>query len=99
MKVKGIIILLVQNFIKENFLNRYDEWLSKFGEEFRGIYLNLVMVLEWYLYQLGLIKLMELLVSMFYGNDFKKFLWKVGRFSVEVGLKGIYKVFVLIVIL
>lgn len=96
MKVKGTIISSVQNFIKENFPNRYEEWLNKLGEDSKGIYSNPVMASEWYPYQSGLIKPTELLASMFYGNDLVKSSWKVGRFSAEVGLKGIYKVFVLI---
>ena len=96
MKVKGTIISSVQNFIKENFPNRYEEWVSNLEDESQGIYNNPVLASEWYSYQSGLIKPTELMASMFYNNDFAKSSWKVGRYSAEVGLKGIYKVFVLI---
>ena len=54
------------------------------------------MATHWYSYQDGLIKPSEMLAKLFYNNNSKKSAWDIGRYSAEVGLKGIYKVFVLI---
>lgn len=96
MKVKGTIVTSVQEFVKENFPNRYQEWIDRLTAESKTIYNKSVMAAEWYNYQEGLIKPTELAGEMFYGGDVKKISWEIGRFSAEVGLKGIYKVFILI---
>jgi len=96
MKVKGTILTSIQGFIKENFPNRYQGWLDELSTESRNIYTGSILATEWYSYQDGLIRPSEILAKLFYNNNIKKASWEVGRYSAEIGLKGIYKVFVLI---
>lgn len=96
MKVKGTIITSIQGFVKNNFPNRYQEWIDGLPAESKSLYTNSIKATEWYPYQEGLIKPTELLAKLFYNNDSKKASWETGRYSAEVGLTGIYKVFVLI---
>lgn len=96
MKVKGTIITSVQGFIKENFSNRYKEWLDKLPENSKEILNNSIMATEWYSQQDGLIVPTQIAADLFYNGDVEKLSWYIGRHSAEVGLKGIYKVFVLI---
>ena len=96
MKVKGTIISSLQGFIKEKFPNRYDEWIDTLPLASRDIYSKSIMATEWYPYQDALIKPSEAIARLFYSDDVKKAAWDAGRHSAEVGLKGIYKVFILI---
>lgn len=96
MKVKGTILTSVQGFIKENFPNRYQEWIDALPAESQQIYNKSILATEWYSYRDGLIAPSEVLATLFYNNDLKKSSWKIGRYSAEIGLKGIYKVFVFI---
>ena len=96
MKVKGTILTSIQGFVKENFPNRYQEWIDQLSVDSKGLFTKTIMATEWYDYQDGLVKPSELVSSLFYNNDIKKSAWEIGRYSAEVGLKGIYKVFVLI---
>lgn len=96
MKVKGTIVTSIQDFIKENFSNRHTEWVENLTVESKTIYTNSILATDWYDYQDGLVKPSEVAAKMFYNNDEKKLAWEIGRFSAEVGLKGIYKVFILI---
>ncbi|MCK5206838.1 MAG: hypothetical protein KAQ62_26680 [Cyclobacteriaceae bacterium] len=96
MKVKGTILTSIQGFVKENFPNRHQEWIDALPVESKSLYTNSFMASEWYSYQDGLIKPTELLAKLFYNSDLKKSSWDIGRYSAEVGLKGIYKVFILI---
>ena len=96
MKVKGTIVTSVQEFIKENFPNRYQEWIDNLTAESKSIYTNAILATEWYSYEDGLIKPTELAAKFFNNSDVKKASWDIGRYSAEVGLRGIYKVFVLI---
>ena len=96
MKVKGTIVTSVQGFLEENFPNRYNEWIDKLSEASRNIYNESIMVTEWYDYRDALIKPSEAAAQLFYNGDIKRLSWEIGRYSAEVGLKGIYKVFILI---
>lgn len=96
MKVKGTISSSVQGYIKENFPNRYKEWLDSLPAESKNIFSNAIMATEWYSYQDGLLKPTQIAANLFFDKDIKKTSWEIGRFSAEVGLKGIYKVFILI---
>lgn len=96
MKVKGTIITSVQGFVNDNFPNRYQEWIDGLPAESKTLFTDSIKPTEWYPYQEGLIKPTELLAKLFYSNDAKKAAWDTGRYSAEVALKGIYKVFVFI---
>lgn len=96
MKVKGAILSSIQGFVKDNFPNRYQEWFDGLSVESKSIHTNSIMASKWYSYRDGLVKPSELLAKLFYNNDIKKSAWDIGRYSAEVGLKGIYKVFILI---
>ncbi len=96
MKVKGTILSSAQAFVKDKFPNRYDDWLESLTPESRELFTNPIMASEWYDIQHGLFEPTEKLAEIFYNNDINKVAWEMGRYSAEVGLKGIYKVFVLI---
>ena len=96
MKVKGTIVSSVDGYIKENFSNRYQEWIDGLSPESNQIFTNAIMATDWYSHSDGLIKPSEVAAELFYNGDVKKLAWEVGRYSAEVGLKGIYKVFILI---
>ena len=43
-----------------------------------------------------MIKPSRIAADLFFEKDVKKISWEIGRYSAEIGLKGIYKVFILI---
>lgn len=96
MKVKGTIITSVQNYLKANFPGQYQDWLKTLPPSSQKMYTNAVMATEWYDYQDALIKPTEQAANFFFNKDVKKISWEIGRYSAEVGLTGIYKVFILI---
>ena len=96
MKVKGTILSSAQTFAKDKFPNRFDEWINSLSPESRELFTNPIMASEWYDIEKGLFEPTEKLAEKFYNGDVKRVAWEMGRYSAEVGLKGIYKVFVLI---
>jgi len=96
MKVKGTILSSAQAYVKDKFPNRYNDWIDNLSSESKTLYTNPIMASEWYDIRYGLFEPTEKLADMFYNNDVVKVAWDMGRYSAEVGLKGIYKVFVLI---
>ena len=96
MKVKGTIVTSVTGYVKENFPNRYQEWIDNLPAESKSLLTKSIMATEWYSIDEGLVKPTELAAKLFFNNDVRKVSWEIGRYSAEVGLRGIYKVFVLI---
>jgi hypothetical protein len=96
MKVKGTIISSVPTFVKDKFPDKYQEWQQNLPPASQQILMNTVMASEWYDIENGLLAPTRLLAKMFYESDLEKASWEMGRYSAEVGLSGIYKVFVLI---
>ncbi len=96
MKVKGTILSSIQGFVKENFPNRYEDWINGLNATSKKFFTSSIMAADWYDYQDGFIEPSVLVAKMFYNNDLKKSGKEVGRYSAEVGLKGIYKVFVFV---
>ena len=96
MKVKGTILSSAQGFVKENFPNRFGDWLNSLSPESKTMYTNPILASEWYDIEVGLFAPTTVLADLFYNGDVNKVAWEMGRYSAEVGLKGIYKVFILI---
>ena len=96
MKVKGTIVTSVEGYIKENFSNRYQEWLDQLPTASKAIFSSPILATEWYSHEDGLIRPTEVASELFYGGDIKKLSREIGKYSAEVGLKGIYKVFIFI---
>lgn len=96
MKVKGTILSAAQTFVKDNFSNRYEDWINSLPAVSKEIFNNPIMASEWYEIEDGLLEPTRLIAQLFYNSDVSKAAWEMGRYSAEVGLKGIYKVFVLI---
>jgi len=96
MKVKGTILSSAKSFVKDNFPNRFDDWLSNLSPESKDLYTNPVLASEWYDINVGLFDPTNKIAEMFYNKDINLAAWEMGRYSAEVGLKGIYKVFILI---
>lgn len=96
MKVKGTIISSTQSFVKEHFPNRYQDWFQALPPDSQRIFANPVMASEWYDLDQGLLIPTRLIAKLFYNDNLEKVSWEMGRYSAQIGLTGIYKVFVLI---
>jgi hypothetical protein len=96
MKIKGTIISSIHTFVKDKFSNRYQEWLQALPPASQQVLNSTVMASEWYDIENGLLAPTRQLAKMFYDGNLEKASWEMGRYSAEVGLTGIYKVFVLI---
>jgi hypothetical protein len=93
MEIKGTAIISLQEFVKKNFRERFDEWLISLPEASRKIMDGAILVNSWYPIQDAVIEPTKKMCDLFYHGDVKG-AWEAGRFSAEHALKGIYKVFV-----
>jgi len=96
MKIKGTLVSSTQSFVKSKFANKYQEWVSSLSPASQNIYKGSIMASGWYEIEDGLLGPTRAIAKMFYAGDVDKTAWDMGRYSAEIGLTGIYKVFILI---
>jgi len=93
MEIKGTAVKSTIEFVRARFAERYNEWLEMLPTDSRAIMESPVYATDWYPIINAAILPTKAIGHLFY-DDIKKGAWEVGRFSAEVSLTGIYKVFI-----
>ena len=95
MKVKGAVVKSTHDFIKNKFPDKYTEWIAQLPKDSKKIFSEPIMSTEWYAAESSVIVPTRLASKMLFSNA-QEGAWQAGRYSADVGLKGVYKVFVLL---
>lgn len=93
MNIKGIGVKSVAEFVKIKFPERYQEWISLLPDASKTIFTNPIYVSNWYSIQDALVVPTQIIASAFYGNNIEQAALEAGRFSAEIALKGVYRIF------
>ena len=93
MEIKGTALVSLQEFVKKNFQDRFDEWLNSLPETSQNIMKSSILTNSWYPIQDAVIEPTRKMCDLFYHGDIQG-AWEAGRYSGEHALKGFYKVFV-----
>jgi hypothetical protein len=94
MQVRGSIIQSIDQFVSEKYSERYDDWKSELNAETLDLIKN-ASSSDWYPVEDGVINPTEAMCDMFFNKDMRG-AWESGRYSAEVALTGIYKIFLLV---
>lgn len=94
MKVKGTAIASIPDFVLKKFGKEgFNLWLNALPERARKVYASPILVGTWYPLKETLIEPSRKMCDLFYHGDLKG-AKEAGRFSAEIGLKGMYRFFV-----
>lgn len=93
MEVKGLSVASTPAFVQHSFGSRFNEWIDSLSSESREIMSNCILASNWYPLQEAFIEPTRKICDLFYGGR-DKGAWEVGRYSADIALKGIYKLFV-----
>ena len=93
MRMKGIAVKAVKEFIKKQFSDEYDEWLKNLSEESKDIVMNAATG-ELYDIEDAIVKPTRIACRLFYSGDVRRCAWELGKFSAEYAAKGIYKILI-----
>jgi hypothetical protein len=97
MEIKGTAIKTTRDFVKANFPAKYDEWINSLPEKTRAIYASaMINMAGWYPMKEDYHVPIEKIIEMFYGGNTKVGAEAIGRFSADVALTGIYKLFLMV---
>jgi len=93
MEVKGSAIATIQEFVKNKYGGRFQEWLDSLPSESKKIYSGRIIPGLWYSVYDTVVVPTEKMIELFYGGN-EQGSWDLGRYNADTNLKGIYKVFV-----
>ncbi len=93
MEIKGTAIKSINSFVYDNFRDKYQEWYNMLSEKAKDIMQNSLSN-KWYPIQEGAVEPTHKIAELFYGGDSKKAAFESGKYSAQVALHGIYKLYV-----
>ncbi|HCT30416.1 MAG TPA: hypothetical protein DIW31_06720 [Bacteroidales bacterium] len=96
MQVKGTSINTTRDFVKEFYPIKFNDWIRSLPTESRAIYEAPIKVSEWYDIKTAYYIPMDSIADMFYNLNAQKAGEELGKYSAQVALTGIYKVFLLV---
>ena len=94
MEIKGTAVKATPDFVKDKYGNRYNEWLKSLPQASRAIIEQPIYATTWYSLIDSVIIPTQKAADLFFNGDQVKAANEIGRYSAEVALKGIYKIFV-----
>jgi len=96
MEVKGSAVKSIKEFVETRFKDDYQKWLKSMPQASQEIMKGSIFANNWYSMKDAAVEPTKALGKMFYNNDIKQAALESGRYSAELGLKGVYKIFVMI---
>jgi hypothetical protein len=93
MKVKGTAVKTIPEFIQKNHPGKYKAWAANLPEVSRNIFHNGIKASDWYPVDEAIVIPIKIMEEMFYSNN-RRGAWESGRYSADVALSGIYKLYV-----
>lgn len=92
--IKGPSLSYFSKFIEKYFPGRYDEWFNDLPEESKKIYSQIILPSKWYDLNSGNIDSLKSLAKVFYQNDAEKVAYEMGKYSGNIALNTVYKIFI-----
>ncbi len=96
MQVKGTALRTTRDFVKTKFPDHYDQWLASLTPDSKKLFTSTIDATAWYPYKEGYSVPVDSIMKICYRGDLKTGGDELGSWSAETGLKGFYKVFLLI---
>ena len=93
MQIKGTAVKSISDFVRKQYPARYNEWLSSLPLASFNLIKDGVKVSEWYPMREAAIIPTARIGELFF-EDTRKGAWECGRYSAEVALTGVYKLYV-----
>lgn len=94
MEIKGTAVKTTPDFVREKFAPRYNEWLLSLPPNSRELMEQTIYATSWYSLIDSVIIPTQKVGDLFYAGNHTRAALDLGRYSSEVALKGIYKIFV-----
>jgi len=94
MNIKGTSIIHYHNYVKNNFSDKFSEWLEKLPDESRKIYENVILSTNWYDLNDSYVIPIKFISEMFFDGNVSKTAFELSYLSAISALNGVYKIFI-----
>lgn len=94
MEVKGTAVKSIKDYVEKKYNNQFNDWIQSLPESSRTIMGGGIFANKWYPMKDAAVEPTKAIAKLFYKNNIEKAAIEAGRFSAEMGLKGVYKIFV-----
>lgn len=94
MEVKGVAVSTIPGFVISEFGNEgYRKWYNELSPDAKDVFETKIMSNSWFPLKEIMTEPTQLICDLFYGGDLKG-AFKLGSYSANFGLTGVYKLFV-----
>lgn len=94
MEIKGTAVKTTPDFVKDKFPGRFLEWLQTMPDTSRKFFEQPIYATSWYNLIDSVIIPTKKVGDLFFDGNHVEAAHALGRYSAEIALKGIYKIFV-----
>jgi len=94
MEVKGTAVKSIKEYVENRYNARLNEWIQALPDSSSKLMSGGIFANNWYPMRDGAVEPTKAIAKLFYNNDIKQAALESGRYSAEVGLKGVYRIFV-----
>lgn len=95
-EVKGTGLISTRTYVKEKHPERYNDWFNTLPSDCQLLYSGVISSSDWFDVEKYYYTPLKAIANMFFGGNEQKTAIEVGKFSADFGLKGVYKVFLLV---
>jgi len=92
MEIKGIAVKVTAQYVKQYHSDRYFDWLDLLPQKSKDIISQPILATNWYDQTDSVIIPTQMVGRLFFETE-QDAAWHLGRYSSEIALKGIYKIF------
>ena len=96
MQVNETALRTTRDFVKTKFPDHYEKWLNSLTPDSKKLFTSTIDATAWYNFKQGYAVPVDKIMEICYHGDKKTGGDQLGSWSAEIGLKGFYKVFLLI---
>ncbi|MFC2136646.1 hypothetical protein ACFLTE_00580 [Bacteroidota bacterium] len=93
MNIKGSAVKSIKDYVETNHPEKLDEWLNSLPEDSKKLFSFPIYATNWYPIDVAAIIPTEKIGEIIF-NSADKGAWELGRYSADIALNGIYKVFI-----
>ena len=94
MEIKGTAVKTTPDFVKDKYPGHFLEWLQSMPSDSRKIFEQPIYATSWYNLGESVIIPTKKVGDLFFNGNHEEAAHMLGRYSADIALKGIYKIFV-----
>ena len=94
MEIKGVAVRSIPEFIRKKYPENYSNWMNSLPLTTKQLFQDGIVSNKWYPVEEAAVHPTQKMGEILFDNDAKKAAWESGRYSAEMALTGVYKLYV-----